>query len=155
MRPATLAGEGKKKGSTSSRPESRNQSKRSTRGPIGFLCSAMKSQNFLSSLSAAFSSLFATLPVRERGSDSRNSTTLGILKLASLSRQNFSSSRLPRLSPTLGTTTAFKACPLSGSGIPTTATSATLGWEMMTFSTSEGYTFMPPVMIMSSARPNT
>ena len=55
-------------------------------------------------------------------------------------------------SVTAPTTTAMTASPQWSSGTPTTATSATHGCRASTFSTSAGYTFSPPVTIMSFTR---
>src|SRR6185369_7910912 len=50
------------------------------------------------------------------------------------------------------TTYATGVSPQRSDGTPTTATSATAGWAASTLSTSAGYTFSPPVMIMSLTR---
>src|SRR5262249_53391595 len=50
------------------------------------------------------------------------------------------------------TTIAFTVSPHRASGTPMTATSATAGCSASVFSTSAGYTFSPPVIIMSFTR---
>ena len=54
-----------------------------------------------------------------------------------------------------GTTNAVTAWPQRSSGSPTTTTSATAGQHTSAASISSGYTFSPPVLIMSSTRPET
>jgi hypothetical protein len=54
-----------------------------------------------------------------------------------------------------GTTNAVTAWPHRSSGRPTTTTSATAGHHTSAASISSGYTFSPPVLIMSSTRPDT
>src|SRR5699024_12545955 len=54
-----------------------------------------------------------------------------------------------------GTTTAATSAPHSGEGSPTTTQSPTSGSSLIVASTAAGRTFTPPVMITSSARPNT
>ena len=54
--------------------------------------------------------------------------------------------------PGVATTIALTVSPQRSSGTPITAASASAGWAASTFSTSAGYTFSPPVMIMSLAR---
>src|SRR5690242_6853148 len=54
--------------------------------------------------------------------------------------------------PGARTTTAHGDSPHSSEGTPTTATSATAGWPVSMLSTSAGYTFSPPVTIMSVSR---
>ena len=52
----------------------------------------------------------------------------------------------------LRTTTAEGDSPQRSEGCAITATSSTPGWARMASSTSAGYTFSPPVMIMSVSR---
>src|SRR5262249_16757888 len=74
----------------------------------------------------SFSMPFCSLPVGVRGSSVRNSHTRGILKPAILSRRNVMSSASssgPGVAPAPGMTNALTLSPISGSGMPMTATS--------------------------------
>ncbi|OLD68107.1 MAG: hypothetical protein AUF63_03790 [Candidatus Rokubacteria bacterium 13_1_20CM_70_15] len=70
-----------------------------------------------------------------------------------LSRQKRSSSSA--VTPAPGTTKAATRSPNLSSASPATATSLTPGWRARASSTSTGWMFSPPLMIMSSTRPAT
>lgn len=90
---------------------------------------------------AGGSSRLASLPVGSRGSSSTTTTDVGHLKWAMRSRQNAissSASSSPGVAPGSSSTTARTASPISGSGTPMTATSATDGCATRASSTSRG-----------------
>ena len=92
----------------------------------------------------------STLPVAVRGisPSSTNTTRAGHLKPAMRSRHQSRSSASVAALPCCSTTTASGVSPHFSCGTPTTATSRTAGCWPITLSTSEGYTFSPPLMIM-------
>src|SRR5204862_5846619 len=98
------------------------------------------------------SSRLLTFPLGVCGSDSRNSTSFGIMNVSRRPAQCLSTSWAETLAPARTTTIALTASPRTGSGMPTTAASATPGSEAMTVSTSFGLTFSPLVLMMSSLR---
>src|SRR6516162_1548047 len=95
-------------------------------------------------------------PVAVFGNSLRNSIQRGYLKTASLCRHsscNCCANASLALSGDLSTTKAFGLMSLSVSGQPTTAASSTSGWLCSTPSTSNGETYMPETLSMSSRRP--
>ena len=95
---------------------------------------------------------FWSLPEAVRARDGTNETPTGHLKWARRSRVQAISSASDTSASGRRTTTAYGDSPHSAEGTPTTATSATAGWPVITLSTSAGYTFSPPVTIMSLSR---
>src|SRR5262245_47508858 len=96
------------------------------------------------------------LPEAVLGISRTRTTQRGRLKTASsaLARQWASSASNVR--PAVdGTTNATTRWPQRSSASPITATSRTSGWRASTSSTSIGWMFSPPLMIMSSTRPLT
>ena len=87
-----------------------------------------------------------------RGSALTKWIPLGTLYGAKDARQKAVKSGAVTVRPGLATTNAWMASPQYASGFPTTAHSATDGLLSNNSSTSRGYTFSPPVMIMSFLR---
>src|SRR3954470_1037704 len=92
------------------------------------------------------------LPVAVLGSSATYRTSLGTLNPARRSRSVARSASPSWGAPGAGTTTAMPTSPQCGWGTPMTATSCTSGSSSITDSTSAGYTFSPPEMIMSLYR---
>ncbi len=93
------------------------------------------------------------LPTGVFGSSPMKRKDLGILYEASLPLKWDLSPSSVNLEPSFGTTAATTASPHLGSGAPTTTACSTSGWSAMSCSTSAGYTFSPPVTIISFFRP--
>ncbi len=90
-------------------------------------------------------------PMRSSGARRQKRYSLGRLNRASGDARQWASSASAVTSPT---TIATTRCPRRSSGTPTTATSRTAGCRASTSSTSSGWMFSPPEMIMSSTRPS-
>src|SRR5439155_268591 len=96
------------------------------------------------------------LPEAVLGISRTNTTRRGRLNDARSAAPRQKASSASKLRPgALGTTNATTRAPHRSSGSPTTATSRTPGCRASTSSISTGWTFSPPLMIMSSTRPAT
>src|SRR6266571_991144 len=94
----------------------------------------------------------STLPTKVFGNSARNSTCLGTLNFASRCRQCSRSSVAVADTPSFSTTKASIFSPRRSWGMPTTQASLTFGCPQRHSSTSRGYTFMPPDLIISFLR---
>ena len=97
-----------------------------------------------------------SLPTLVRGSSSTSSTSRGAQKAGRRSLTHALRAARDGGAPgSAGTTRATTRCPHSGSGRPTTATSATSGWVRSASSPGPGHTFSPPVTTSSARLPST
>src|SRR5262249_27420280 len=105
------------------------------------------------SLARALSAVRSNLPVLPSGAAAMNSTARGCAYAGPRARKNCFNSSSETVRPAWRTTNATGASPFTACATGTTNASRTAGCSSSVSSTSFGYTFSPPTLIMSSRRP--